>query len=148
MVVVLGSSLVGLIEPFGILHLCSVLKQHSYPYDIILLRKDYLDEVKEYEPDIVAYNTIMGTQERFLRVNRKIKKELPGVFSIFGGVYPTISQDMIYEDGVDAICIGEGEGAIIDLTRIMNEGGDFTGIRNLHFKMDGRVITNPLRPLI
>lgn len=65
----------GLIEPFGVLHLCSMLKKHNFPYDIILLTKNYLNELKEYNPDVVAYNTIMGTQDLFLKVNCDVKKK-------------------------------------------------------------------------
>ncbi|MCP4987317.1 MAG: radical SAM protein [Colwellia sp.] len=137
----------GLIEPFGVLHLCSMLKKHSFPYDIILLTKNYLRKLKEYNPDVVAYNTIMGTQDMLLDVNREVKKVLPGVLSIFGGVYPTIVQDFIHEEGVDSICVGEGEQPIVELMDALSKGKDYTNIKNLHFKINGEIIKNSMRPL-
>jgi radical SAM superfamily enzyme YgiQ (UPF0313 family) len=138
----------GLMEPFGVLYLCGMLKKHKYHYEIILLSKNYLKEVKEYKPDIVAYNTIIGTQNKLLKANLEIKKILPNVFSIFGGHYPTLVQDMIYEEGVDSICVGEGDYAIIDLVKAFNQGEDYTKIKNLHFKQNGEIIRNSMRPLI
>jgi len=49
-----------------------------------------------------------------LKINQKIKMGI-NCFSIFGGPHPTFFPDMINENGVDAICIGEGEQAILDI---------------------------------
>jgi hypothetical protein len=46
-------------------------------------------------------------------LNQKIKEEFK-VLSIFGGPHPTICPEMIYQPGVDGICIGEGEHALLE----------------------------------
>ncbi|MFH1132445.1 MAG: radical SAM protein [Pseudomonadota bacterium] len=138
----------GLIEQFGVLHLCGMLKRHSYAYDIFLLSDNCVKEIQQYSPDIVAYNTVIGTQHTFLEINRTVKKILPNVFSVFGGHYPTLVPEMIQEEGVDAICVGEGDYALLELVQAMDKGEEFTKIKNLHFKIDGEIVQNPKRHLI
>ena len=52
------------------------------------------------------------------------------------------------EDYLDAICLGEGEGAILDLAEAQQKGQDISAIRNLIVKKDGKIYENQLRPLI
>ena len=53
---------------------------------------------------------------------------------------------MIEEEGVDGICIGEGEGAIVDLANALDEGRLDLSIPNWWFKVEGKIIRNPVRP--
>ncbi len=43
--------------------------------------------------------------------------------SVFGGPHPTYFPEFVEEPGVDAVCIGEGEGAILDLVEAWTPGG-------------------------
>jgi len=80
-------------------------------------------------------------------MNRRIKAALP-VFSAFGGSHATFFPEMIEEDGVDGVCRGEGEGALIDLADSLDKGALDPSIPNWYFKVDGNVIRNPVRPYI
>jgi radical SAM superfamily enzyme YgiQ (UPF0313 family) len=78
----------------------------------------------------------------------RIKKKI-NVPIIFGGVHVTMVPDeVITNDCVDIICVGEGEGAIVELTNAMDRHKIDYSIRNLWFKKDGEVIKNEIRPLI
>jgi len=55
---------------------------------------------------------------------------------------------MIEEEGVDGVCIGEGEHAMLDLVTHLAEGKPVTGIQNWWVKDNGTIHRNPLRPLI
>jgi radical SAM superfamily enzyme YgiQ (UPF0313 family) len=67
---------------------------------------------------------------------------------IGGGPHPTFYHEFIKEDYLDAICLGEGEGAILELVEAYKNGQDISGISNLIVKKDGRIYENELRPLI
>jgi len=60
---------------------------------------------------------------------------------IFGGVHPTIDP-LSCLDYCDAVCIGEGERAILDIAT-----GDYLKSNNLVYKRNGKVIRNPMHPL-
>ncbi|MBQ7647285.1 MAG: radical SAM protein [Clostridia bacterium] len=74
---------------------------------------------------------------------------LPDCFIICGSYHVTLVPDeVIAVDEVDAVCIGEGEYAELELCDKMSAGEDYTDIESLFFKMpDGSVKKNPIRPL-
>ena len=110
----------------------------------ILLRK----EIEDYQPDIIGFTSII----HFFSMAKKLGdfiKTFSSAPIIVGGVHPTACpEDVIKESFVDMICIGEGEGALLDLLNRMDEGKDITDIQNLWVKRDGKIYKNPLRPII
>jgi radical SAM superfamily enzyme YgiQ (UPF0313 family) len=56
---------------------------------------------------------------------------------------------MLKQPGIDIICRGEGEHAMLELADAIEQGRDVTQIRNLHIKTrNGSVHTNPIRPAV
>jgi len=136
-------------EPLGILFLAGALKGAGHRCRYAHNRwEDISQEMKEFKPDIVAFSITTGTQNDFLKMNSKICSEYK-VFSIFGGPHATFFPNFVKEDGVDAICIGEGEGAIVELCNRMDSGEDITSIENLWVKdSEGKIWENPVRDYI
>lgn len=138
-------------EPQGIMQLSSVLKQAGH--EVALAVADLEDPVqvaREFEPDILGYSVMTGSQRYYFDLNLKIREALNGhkVMSVFGGPHPTFFPEMIEEPGVDGLCIGEGEGPIVDLANALGNGGLKPDIPNWWFKIDDEIIRNPVRPLI
>jgi radical SAM superfamily enzyme YgiQ (UPF0313 family) len=66
-----------------------------------------------------------------------------------GGPHPTVAPEMIAHPGIDIICRGEGELAMLDLADALEMGRDITRIRNLHVKTRGGVVhRNEPRPVV
>ncbi len=87
-----------------------------------------------------------GDHVYYLGLNRQLK-ELTGAFSVFGNSHPTFVPEFIEEEGVDAICRGEGEIAFADLCNRLQKGEDVSDTKNFWIKQNGTVHQNPLRPL-
>jgi len=137
-------------EPQGIMQLSSVLKAAGHEVGLaVAALEDPIETARNYQPAIVAYSVITGSQRYYLDLNRTIKQSLE-VYSVFGGPHPTFFPEMIEQPGVDAVCIGEGEGAIVDLANaIERDGFDFDPhIPNWHFRRNGETIRNDVRPYI
>jgi radical SAM superfamily enzyme YgiQ (UPF0313 family) len=65
---------------------------------------------------------------------------------VIGGVHPTLNpEEMLREDVVDIVCVGEGDGALVELCDVLEQGKDPEGIRNLYLKANGNIHRNPLR---
>ena len=96
---------------------------------------------------VLAYTTPSIFCLFYLELNRRLKKDFK-VFSIFGGWHPTYYPQMIEEEGVDAVCIGEGEYAMLELAQRLERGESPKDIQNLWIKENGQIFKNPLRPLI
>jgi anaerobic magnesium-protoporphyrin IX monomethyl ester cyclase len=135
-------------EPQGLLHLSSALKQAGHEVDLVISKhQDPVEVARKWQPGIVAYSVMTGSQHYYLELNRRIREVVPA-FSVFGGPHPTFFPEMIEEAGVDGICIGEGEEALVDLANALSDGGLNPEIPNWHFKLDGEIIRNPVRPAI
>lgn len=140
-----------LVERYGVMMLSAALKRAGH--DVALARAQRLgvarlrDLVATLKPAALLYSAMTGEHQYLLDVNRRLKENYRGV-SVFGGPHATFFPEMIYEDGVDAVCLGEGEGAVVELAEALAEGRDYAGVANLWVKRGGDVARNELRPLV
>lgn len=108
-------------------------------------RKKLINKVINLKPDIIGFTVLTDTYKWACDLAKEIKKKLPNIPIIFGGIHPTsVPERVIRNNFVDIICIGEGEEAIIELLDNPNR----TDIKNLWFKNNGKIIKNDIRPLI
>lgn len=137
------------LEPIGIMTLSAFLKQngHKCYFIDLALERNYLKEIQEINPDIIAYSITTGKHVFYQRLNVELKKKL-SFFSIFGGPHATFFPEFIEEEGVDAICRGEGEYPLLELTNALESGEKHTNIQNLWAKHNGKIYYNEVRPLI
>ena len=97
--------------------------------------KKELDRViTEWRPDVVCASIV----ERNYHTAKQLLHDVE-VPVIIGGIMPTIVPDMVKENWVDYICVGEGELALPELLNALS-----AKTKNIHTKE----IANPLRPLI
>ncbi len=132
----------------GIMSISSVLKKRGYQVEAV--EAEYAKvkaKLNTNIPTILAYSTPTVLAEYYLKLNNQIKKILK-VFSVFGGPHPTAVPEIIEEEGVDGVCIGEGEHAMLELVENMSSGKSIANIKNWWIKEDGRIYKNTLRPLI
>ena len=137
-------------EPQGIMQLSSILREAGHDVALtIAAQEDPVQVAREFGPDILGYSVMTGSQRYYFDLNQQIRSALNGkpVFTAFGGPHPTFFPDMIEEPGVDGICVGEGEGPLVDLANALGNGGLKPDIPNWWFKIDGEIIKNPVRPL-
>jgi radical SAM superfamily enzyme YgiQ (UPF0313 family) len=99
-----------------------------------------------WQPQVVGYSVYTGSQTYYRDLNLRVKAAVD-VVSVFGGPHPTYFPEFIEEPGVDAICLGEGEGAILDLVNALEEGRPLTGLQDWWFQVDGRIERNEVRSL-
>ncbi|MFA5356549.1 MAG: radical SAM protein [Candidatus Omnitrophota bacterium] len=122
--------------------------QNKFLFRIFDIRERLIEEIACLNPDLVAFSVLTDQYQWALDMARRVKKKI-NVPVIFGGVHVTMVPDeVISNDCVDMICIGEGEGAITDLADSMQHSVIDYGIKNLWFKKDGKIIKNEVRPLI
>jgi radical SAM superfamily enzyme YgiQ (UPF0313 family) len=111
------------------------------------ITKEFQNKIDKFSPDLIAVSTMTTNYDFALEQIRKIKAKCP---VIFGGAHPTISpSEVIVEKNVDMICIGEGEGAMLELCAAIEKDVEYTNIKNLWVKSKaGKIHKNSLRPFI
>jgi len=135
-------------QPCGIMAISSILKQKGYRSEVV--QADYKavkNKLRESMPTVLAFSTPSIFAQTYLNLNSLLKKKFD-VLSVFGGAHPTYFPELIKEEGVDAICIGEGEYPMLELVRRYEEGKSLHNIKNIWAKENKQIHKNPLRPLI
>jgi len=135
-------------ERLGIMYLSAAAKAAGHETDIIATDKESIDrKMQSYRPDVLAYSIHTGEHKHAIAFNRKLKEKY-NFFAVFGGPHATYFPEMISEDGVDAVCIGEAEEAFAELLDKMEKKKPITKTRNFWFKgKNGVIIKNPVRGL-
>ncbi|KPK36917.1 MAG: hypothetical protein AMK70_00575 [Nitrospira bacterium SG8_35_1] len=68
---------------------------------------------------------------------------------IVGGVHPTLNpEETIRFESLDAICVGEGEGPIVEILDALQNRGEISGILNIWTKNKGEIRRNQIRPVV
>jgi radical SAM superfamily enzyme YgiQ (UPF0313 family) len=133
---------------FGPMWLSAVLKKQGHQCDIAgVSYKEVEKTVAEFKPDIIAFTAFSGGHIEYLEWNRKLKEKFK-FYSMFGGPHPTFSPEMVEEEGVDAVCRGEGFEAMPEFISKLERGEDITNVKNWWVKKNGKIYKNPQRPLI
>ena len=121
---------------------------HEIPIEpkITDMVSDFQTILKRYKPDIVGLSATEPTYESGLKLLQSIADNK--IFTIVGGAHSTLNpEEVIAENCVDAVCIGEGEEALVELCQSMQAREIDYSIKNLWFKEGSAIMRNPLRPL-
>lgn len=140
----------GIQESIGVSNLSGILKANGHETDLLLVSHtpDLGAAIKAYDPGLVAFSALTGVHHSIQRLALQVKQHLH-VPVIVGGPHPTYSPEMIEQPGIDIICRGEGEHAILELAEALEHDRDVTKIRNLHIKMkDGTIHKNAMGPAV
>ncbi len=136
-------------EYFGPMYLSAILKKEGHDCEMIVEQesKNFLRELKNAKPDIIAFSVMSGNTEWALNLARKTKKFFPKIPIIFGGPHPTFFPEIIKEPYIDIICRGEAEEALLELVNKIEKGKNITKTKNFWIKKDGRIDKNEIRYL-
>jgi len=126
------------IDPMGPAYLLAAAKKSGHDGDVLILRntRNCYKVIRDYNPHIIAYSAVTGTHQRYFEFNKHIKEYFPEIFTIMGGPHPTYYPDCVRYQPIDAICMGEGEGAFVELLDRLSggeKGEDLYNIKNLGF---------------
>ncbi len=138
-------------EKLGSMYISGMLRKHKHQAKLSIIDKlnfkEIKSEISRYQPDILAYSIVTGEHIYFLGLNKKLKKYFD-ILSIFGGPHPTFFPEIINAEGVDAICIGEGEYALLELANALRDNKPIENIANLWVRKNNQIFKNDLRLLI
>lgn len=141
------------ILPLGILSVGSALKKNNYDVKLININERQIDEtVKKIivmRPDYVGISVMTGIQTiHSAEFSKKIKTN-SAIPILWGGIHPSLlSEQVIKEDYVDYVIMGEGETTILEFTEKFLADKNFGGVLGLAYKKGDEIFINPPRPLI
>ena len=108
--------------------------------------KQVVDLIAEYQPLYVGISVRSTFFALAQELTAEIKKRVD-TYVLWGGIHASIRPAQCLAEA-DLVCVGEGEGAVVDLAEALAAGRSPEAISNLWFKTGGRIIKNEIRPLI
>ncbi len=138
-------------ESLGIEYLSATLKKEGHKTNLILgydgeknFKKRLYKRINYFNPDFICFS-VMTDDYLWASETSKIIKEKFDMLIIFGGIHVTsCPEEVINNDSVDYIVIGEGDATLIE---IVNNPKN-TKIKNMWTKKGKEIIKNPIRPLL
>jgi radical SAM superfamily enzyme YgiQ (UPF0313 family) len=131
-------------DHIAIAYLSACAKQLGFhTYFCSLKTNNFLQLVKCYEPEIIAYSANISSFKDLIEANKEAK-QIHNFISIMGGPQVTFSPETFTESGMDVYCVGEGEYAFQDFLTCVKEGREYNYIPNLITVKSN----NPIRDLI
>ncbi|MFA5147138.1 MAG: radical SAM protein [Candidatus Omnitrophota bacterium] len=135
----------GVNEPFGPMILSSVLKEKGHRTVLGVIKKEDVEKkILSWKPDMLAYSMMSVDMKDMRRFNDSLRKRAR-IFTILGGAHATLDRSCVTGGGIDAVCVGEGEGPIIDVVESIGSGKGVGAIPNIVTQEDPGL---KLRPLI
>ncbi|MBN2015894.1 B12-binding domain-containing radical SAM protein [Candidatus Dojkabacteria bacterium] len=137
----------------GIAQLASVIEEAGWEVDLIHLtkpisRSEFLKLLEDSDPDIIGFSVRTGVWRKakeMIAWAGKLKR-----FIIAGSYHPTLwPEEVINWEGVDAICIGEGENPIKDLLKNFHAQKKLFKTGSVWIRdTNGKVHKNPVQNLV
>ena len=144
---------VAVYNQLGIAYLSASLKEKNHKVSLLRIHKAnkikrIAKNVRELKPDLVGLSFV----SHFAYLARKLSEEIRKEYSvpiIAGGVHATIEPfETISYEGIDFVCVGEGEKALIELVTKLEKNEDISNIKNIWVKKNNNIIKTPVRELI
>jgi anaerobic magnesium-protoporphyrin IX monomethyl ester cyclase len=138
-----------LIEHLGLMYISGVLKAAGHEC-LGLAARDFgkvADTISEFQPGIIGFSMTTGMHQFHVELVQRLKREFDFV-SVFGGPHPTYFPEIIRDEGIDVVCVGEGELPMLELVRYLEAGGNHPRIPNLLVKEGGALYESPPRPFL
>src|SRR5579871_942438 len=139
--------------PLGILAVSTPLLRAGYEIKLIdstitpNFQKRVIEELKDAL--CLAVSLVTGPMIReTVQVAREVKRLYPKMPIILGGWHPSLLHDQtLAADFVDAVVIGQGEDALLEIVQRIEAGESLRGVTGAGYKEDGRIQFNARRPL-
>ncbi|HZR68536.1 MAG TPA: radical SAM protein [Burkholderiales bacterium] len=140
--------------PIGILSLASWLDKHGH--ETMLLdclgprapktTEETVQRILAFKPDLVGFSTTTSAFLDGYDIASQIKQKHPEIKTIFGAVHPSSigGQLLEYFPNADYLCVGEGEGTLVDLA----DGKALRDVPNLVYRDGDNIVSNPRRARI
>ena len=149
--IALGVSRLRFSIPLGPAYVAAALKRAGHDVSLCLFGgnpRRAVERLAADPPDLMAYGMLSGEQNEYLAFHRLLSRRVP-IPAVWGGPHPTFFPEMIATEGLDALCIGEAEEAIVEFVERFSASGSLPAdVRNFWVRNGaGEVIRNPVRPL-
>ncbi|MBN2406660.1 MAG: B12-binding domain-containing radical SAM protein [Elusimicrobia bacterium] len=120
------------------------MASHYRRYESTDVHEDFVKKIREFGPDMICIS-LLQDNFHFTRSLLKGIKQHTKALVVAGGIMPTLTPEFLLKDmEIDAVIIGEGEKAIVDLADSIARNGNPHDVPNMAYISGGEFIANPV----
>lgn len=130
--------------PFGISSIATILKNAGHIVELLVftpitpVTKVIEDFIRRFEPEMFCLTAVSTQFPLICKIAETVKEIDPSIYTVLGGHHASLNPEQaIKNHAFDAICIGEGEKAVVELTTQLENRKDPSNIPNLWIKHAG-----------
>lgn len=138
----------GINESLALTDLGAILRAAGHRVSLVLGDevRDLDRVLRRLDPDVAIIPCPVAGHERALQDAARVRRVLPEAFVLLGGTHATFTPELALRPEVDAVCVGEADGAVPELLQRLEKGRDWKDVANLAVEVDGKLVRNPMRP--
>ncbi len=138
-------------EALGIAYIASYIRSKGYDVDVIdegvinISEEDIVNSIFKKEYTIVGFSLSMTNFVKVKRIVEKLRKMGFNGHITYGGHFPTLAYNEVFEEdiNVDSIILSEGELIMLDLLQCLIDGKSIKNIEGIVYKDErGKIIVN------
>lgn len=141
---------------FGISYISSFLKKHGHKTKLVVLSRMFKKQkegilnrcIKGFDPQLICFTTVSTEYQFVSSIAKYIKNHHRNIYLLIGGPHVSLNPENILSDDFDALCVGEGENAVLELVTQLESNITPSGILNLWIKKGSHIERNPQRPFL
>ena len=128
--------------PFGISFIITVLQEAGHNVKLFVITTDTpLDEclgeyIRTERPSMFCFTAVSTQYWQAKRVAQYVSETDSSIFRVLGGHHASLNAQAVIEEGAfDALCVGEGERAVVQLAAsLLSDTDDRRDVENLWFR--------------
>lgn len=136
-----------MVEYMGYMCMSALLKRSGYSVEVFFDDQTneslFIKELKRFAPDIVGFSLLSPTVPWALKIAKRVKREI-GAITIFGNIHTMVNPEIIQEEGVDIVCLAEGELLLEELADCIDKKQSYAHIKGFWIKTNQGIIKNPM----
>ncbi len=111
--------------------------------------KEVEETIRAESPDVVGITMKSQNSASAVNVARMVKRVDESITVVVGGPHPTMAgPDMMKNPEVDLCVRGEGEETLIEILKVVEEGGAFDSVAGLLYRKEGKLCDSGVRSYI
>lgn len=156
---------IGIVPPLGLAYIAAVLEEHGYEVKILdcliegslkgkkyrdkirygLLDKEIEEIIRKFNPDIVGVSCLISAKVYDMLNVCKIVKDIDlNIITCTGGSHPTTAyKEVLQDENIDFIVLGEGEYSFLELITEINTNQDLSHVDGIAYMDSDTIKLNP-----
>lgn len=106
---------------------------------------DIINDVKQFQPDLIVVETNFSSLGNDIGVTQKIKEACGATTVMVGPPAARFPEKILGNEGVDILALYEYDFTLLDVARTVEQGLSLKNVHGISYKENGQIIHNPSR---